>query len=111
MTTRPIWSEGLFLRPQHLQAQDASQAAALNGRLDGAQAYPWGIVQLTLSDDLAQRSQFGVNSLVAVLPDGEVVAIPVDLPPPLPFDTDDQVRGEIVYLTLPARQEGSVSFA
>lgn len=109
--SRPVWSEGLFLRPQHFQAQDAAHAAALHARLDGALAAPWGLVSLTLSDALAQGAKVGVDRLVAVLPDGTLVNIPGDLAPPPPFELDDQVRGEIVYLTLPAEQEGAVLYA
>ena len=111
MTERPVWSEGLFLRPQHFQLAERGATSALHARLDGGLAYPWGIVELQLSDDLAQGAQVGVERLVAVLPDGEVVRIPIDAPPPAPFDVDSQVRGEIVYLTLPADQAGAVAFA
>jgi type VI secretion system protein ImpJ len=111
MSERPVWSEGLFLRPQHFQLADRSHASALHARFDGAQAYPWGIVELALSEDLAQGGQVGVERLVVVLPDGELVRIPGDMPPPPPFDVDSQVRGEILYLTLPADQAGAVAFA
>jgi type VI secretion system protein ImpJ len=111
MTSRPVWSEGLFLRPQHFQAAERGAASALHARFDAAQAYPWGIVELKLSDDLAQGGKVGVERLVAVLPDGEVVRIPADAPPPAPFAVDDQVRGSVVHLTLPADQPGVVAFA
>ena len=111
MTERPVWSEGLFLRPQHFQAAGGAAAASLHARFDGAQAHPWGIVELALSDELAQGAKAGIDRLIAVLPDGEVVSIPGGLPPPPPFDIDDQIRGEILYLTLPAVQEGAVAFA
>ena len=111
MTERPVWSEGLFLRPQHFQLAERGQLSALHVRLDGALPYPWGIVELQLSENLAQGAQVGIERLIVVLPDGEVVRVPVDSPPPPPFDVDSQVRGEIVYLTLPADQPGSVAFA
>src|SRR5689334_15999732 len=110
MSERPVWSEGLFLRPQHFQLADRGQAAALNARLDGAQPYPWGIVELALSEDLAQGGKVGIERLVAVLPDGETIRIPGGTQPPLPFDVDAQVRGEILYLTLPADQPGAVGY-
>lgn len=107
----PVWSEGLFLRPQHLQGADLSHTSVLHARLGGAAAYPWGLVELQLDEDAASGAKVGVKRLVAVMPDGEVVDIPGGLTPPLAFDVDDQVRGEIVYLTLPARAEGAVAYA
>jgi type VI secretion system protein ImpJ len=93
-----------------LQLAGDAAAAALGAWLSGALAHPWGLVELALDEDLASGAQVGVKRLVAVLPDGEVVAVPGSLPPPPPHDVDDQVRGQIVYLTLPARQEGAVLF-
>jgi type VI secretion system protein ImpJ len=111
MSERPVWSEGLFLRPQHFQLAERGAASALHARLDGALAYPWGIVELKLSEDHAQGAQVAIERLVAVLPDGEMIRIPADAPPPPPFNVDSQVRGGIVYLTLPADQAGAVAFA
>jgi len=111
MNERPVWSEGLFLRPQHFQVAERAGGAALHARFDGALPYPWGVVELVLNQDLAQGSQIGVERLVAVLPDGERVSVPGDTPPPPVLDIDDQVRGRVVYLTLPADQPGAVAFA
>lgn len=111
MIERPVWSEGLFLRPQHFQQAERTQNAALHARLDGALPYPWGVIELVLSDSLAQGGKIGVERLVAVLPDGERVNVPGETPPPPPIDVDDQVRGRIVYLTLPADQPGALGFA
>ena len=111
MTTAPIWSEGLFLRPQHFQAADSHTRGNLHARLDGAAAYPWGIIDLEISDDLASGAQFGIKRLLAILPDGEIIDIPGRQPPPPPFDITSDVRDEVVYLTLPARQPGAVQYA
>jgi len=111
MSERPVWSEGLFLRPQHFQLAERAGEEALHARLDGALPYPWGIVELQLSDALAQGGKVGVERLVAVLPDGERVNVPAGTPPPAPLDLDDQVRNQVVYLTLPADQPGAVAFA
>jgi type VI secretion system protein ImpJ len=111
MTIPPIWSEGLFLRPQHFQAADSHARGNLHARLDGAAAYPWGIIDLELSDDLASGAQFGIKRLLAVLPDGEIIDIPGRQPPPPPFDITNEVRDEVIYLTLPARQPGAVEYA
>lgn len=108
---RPVWSEGLFLRPQHLQAADAAHGAALQARVTSTVAYPWGLVALQLDEDLASAGKVGVRRLVAVLPDGEVVEVPGTLAPPPAFDVDAQVRDALVHLTLPARAEGAVAYA
>ena len=109
--THPIWSEGLFLRPQHFQAADSHARTTLHARLDGAATYPWGVVELEINDDLASGAQFGIKRLLAVLPDGEIIDIPNRQPPPPAFDITNAVRDEVIYLTLPARQPGAVEYA
>ena len=111
MTTAPIWSEGLFLRPQHFQVADTHARADLHTRLDGAAAYPWGIINLEISDDLASGAQFGIKRLLAILPDGEIIDIPGRQPPPPPFDITNDVRDDVVYITLPASQPGATEYA
>ena len=107
----PVWAEGLFLRPQHFQAADAAHSSAVHARIDGIASHAWGILELQIDDDLARGSQAGVRRLLCVLPDGEVIQIPGSNPPPPAFDVDAQIRSELLFLTLPARQEGAVAFA
>ncbi len=63
MTASPVWSEGLFLRPQHLQGAELAETAALHARLGGASAYPWGLVELQLDEDAASGAKVGVRRL------------------------------------------------
>ena len=40
---RVLWSEGLFLRPQHFQQQDRASEALVKGALQAGQLHPWGL--------------------------------------------------------------------
>jgi type VI secretion system protein ImpJ len=110
VNSRPVWSEGLFLRPQHFQAAERAAEAAVAARFEGGSVASYGLTMLDVPDDLRSGGQFQVARLTAILQDGEPVDIPATAPPP-PLDVPADTRDAIVYLTLPARQPGATAFA
>lgn len=72
------WSEGLFLRPQHLQQNDRYFEHILDARSDLASPYPWGFKTLEIDTDLAQQSQFALREASGLFPDGTPFHIPED---------------------------------
>lgn len=107
---RVAWREGAFLRPQHFQQQDRFVEALVQNRAGALTPYPWGIIELTVSESLLQLGKFGIERCVAILPDGTPVRIPADSPPPEPIDIPAAMRDAPIYLTLPARQVGAIEF-
>jgi type VI secretion system protein ImpJ len=107
---RVAWREGMFLRPQHFQAQERYFDAHIRARVDSVQPYAWGFTSITVDEDLASLGKFGVSRASGVLPDGTPFSIPDELPPPPPLDVPADARDAIVSLTLPAAQPGAVEF-
>lgn len=107
---RVAWREGMFLRPQHFQQQDRYFDAQLNVRAGATQPYAWGLFDIQIDEDLATLGKFGVVKCSGVMPDGTAFSIPGDMPPPPPLDMPPDTRDAIIYLTLPASQEGAVEF-
>lgn len=107
---RVAWREGMFLRPQHFQAQERYFDAHVRARVDSTQPYPWGFTSVTVDEDLASLGKFGVLRASGVLPDGTPFSIPDELPPPPPLDIPADARDAVVSLTLPAAQPGAVEF-
>lgn len=83
-----LWGEGLFLRPQHFQQQDAYTEALSRHALMTAQPFAWGIKDLDLDADALKSGTLRFNRIDAVLPDGTPFTAPdVDqLPPPVALD-------------------------
>lgn len=109
--SRVAWREGAFLRPQHFQQQDRFLEALVQARAGALTPYPWGVTELSVSEDLLQLGKFGIERCMAVLPDGTPVRLPADGPPPEPLDIPASTRDAVIYLTLPARQPGAIEFA
>ena len=107
---RVAWREGMFLRPQHFQAQERYFDAHIRARVDSIQPYAWGFTSMTVDQDLASLGKFGLLRASGVLPDGTPFAIPDEIPPPPPLDVPADARDAIVSLTLPAAQPGAVEF-
>ena len=45
-----MWTEGMFLQPQHFQQQDRHSARQLDARLSCASPWNWGFASLVLDD-------------------------------------------------------------
>src|ERR1700684_1843766 len=99
--SKVFWSEGLFLRPHHLQQNDRYVEHLLEQRIGHATPYPWGFSSLEIDRDLAQQSKFSLRRASGVMPDGTPFDIPMDGPIPDPINVPDTAAGQIAWLTLP----------
>ena len=106
-----VWSEGMFLRPQHFQQFDRYVERLVRGRADGLRAHGWGVSELTLNRELLAVGKFAVASCRGILEDGTPFSIPEDADHPPPLDLPENARNCIVYLALPVRQPGTVEVA
>jgi type VI secretion system protein ImpJ len=106
-----VWTEGLFLQPQHLQQQDRYIERLVRASTAGLRPFAWGLTQFELDADLLTLGKFAVRSAAGILPDGTPFAAPGDVDPPRPLDLPETARNAIVYLILPARTPGGVEAA
>jgi type VI secretion system protein ImpJ len=71
-----LWSEGLFLRPQHFQQQDRYHEARLNQTASALHPYSWGVRRMDIDHDALRSDVLRVHELSVIFPDGEVVRAP-----------------------------------
>ena len=101
------WTEGLFLRPHHLQQADRYLETAIESRTRHVTPYPWGFAALEIDRDLAQQSKFGLRRASGVMPDGGLFDFPGEGPAPAPIEVPEAAAGQLVWLTVPARAANS----
>ena len=106
-----IWSEGLFLRPQHFQQSDRYHEKLVRSRIVALRPYPWGITELKLNIDMLGLGKFAVDEARGVLEDGTPFSVPEDADHPAPLDVPESTRNAIVYLALPGYQPGALEAA
>ncbi|HEF5179493.1 TPA: type VI secretion system baseplate subunit TssK [Burkholderia cenocepacia] len=110
-SAKVLWGEGLFLRPQHFQRQDAYHEARLFESIQAIQPYNWGVRSVRIDRDALGSNVLRVAELALVFPDGALYAAPQadDLPPPIALDTlPDGINEFVFYLALhPLRENGT----
>jgi type VI secretion system protein ImpJ len=101
-----VWSEGLFLQPQHFQQQDRYFERYVETRCQGLVPHSWGFTEIEIERDFLSIGKFGLRRLAGVFPDGTPFRMPEDEPLPAPIDVGPNTRDQIVHLAVPLRRFG-----
>lgn len=103
---RVVWSEGLFLRPQHFQQQQRAMDHALDAHTKATAPFVWGFDRVTLDENALSLGVLQLNSGAGLLPDGTAFSFPDQDAPPLPLDVGTDVRDQRVMLAIPFSRPG-----
>lgn len=110
-THKVVWSEGMFLQPQHFQQQDRHFNYLLQETYWQTSPYGSGFSELALDQDLLRQGKVSIRRARGVMPDGHCFNIPQeDAQPPL-LDIPEQTRNCVVCLALPRYRLGGSNYA
>jgi type VI secretion system protein ImpJ len=101
-----VWSEGLFLQPQHFQQQDRHFERYVETRCQSLIGHSWGFTEIEIERDFLSIGKFGLRRAAGVFPDGTPFRMPEDDPLPAPIDIGANVRDQLLYLAVPLRRAG-----
>jgi len=108
LDSKVVWSEGMFLNPQHFQQQERYFERLLEEKCSAFGAYGWGVHDYEIDQQLLTLGKVSVTKGRGVFPDGTPFSFPdVDEPPPV-FEVPENTHGAIVYLCVPVRRPGAV---
>lgn len=102
-----VWSEGLFLRTQHLQQQDRHTDWLIRQMLGAMPRHSFGFSTLELDTNALDEGQVALSRAEGVLPDGTFFAIPGDTPSVASVPVTAKSDGGLVYLALPTAGNGA----
>lgn len=106
-----LWGEGLFLRPQHFQRQDAYHEWRLAEVSRSLHPYAWGVRRQRIDTDALASGVLRFDELQLLLPDGELFNAPQDdeLPPALSLAEVPSTVSELVFhaALAPMRGQGA----
>jgi type VI secretion system protein ImpJ len=102
-----IWSEGMFLQPQHFQQHDRHLENMLEARVGPATPYSWGFVKLAIDESALAHGRLALSSASGILPDGTPFDAPASHLVPLPLDVPAAARDQLILLALPLRLPGA----
>jgi type VI secretion system protein ImpJ len=108
---RVVWSEGLFLQPQHFQQQDRHFERYVETRCQALVPYSWGFTEIEFERDFLKIGKIGLRRLSGVFPDGTPFRMPDDDPLPAPIDIGADVRDQRVHVAVPLRRAGELETA
>ena len=103
-SSRILWGEGLFLRPQHFQQQALFFESSIAQSLRLTRGNPWGIRKATLDTDALRGGVLRLHALDMVFRDGVQIDAPGETPLPLSRNLADisQIGADtVVYACLP----------
>ncbi len=101
-----VWSEGLFLQPQHFQQHDRYFERLLESRVGPLLGHSWGFVSLEADPATATLGKLRLTAARGIFPDGTPFDFPSEDAPPLPLDVGSDARNEPIVLALPLRRRG-----
>lgn len=108
LESKVVWSEGMFLNPQHFQQQERYFERYINGKCSAYGAYGWGLQEFEIDHQLLKLGKISVIKAKGVFPDGTPFSAPdVDDIPPV-MDVGGSVHNQIVYLAVPLKRPGAV---
>ncbi|WP_226643378.1 type VI secretion system baseplate subunit TssK [Microbulbifer variabilis] len=107
VNNKVIWSEGMFLRPQHFQQQDRYLEQLVEARTASLGPYTWGVLELAIDSEPLSMGKISLSRVRAIFPDGTPILAPENEILPDVLDVPVNTRDEIVYLCVPMKRPGS----
>lgn len=113
-SSKLLWGEGLFLRPQHFQRQDAYHEWRLAEVSGALHPYAWGIRRCKVDVDALTNGVLRFVELGLIFPDGELFSAPQedDLPAPVSLESIPAGTSELVFhAVLPQMRANGSNFS
>ena len=106
-----LWTKGVLLTPQHLQAQDRHHEETLAFQVGALSFCPWGFSRLAIDQEALAGGTFVVSAVAGRFPDGLLFDAPQAGATPFPKPLanafgPDQVT-VLVYLAVPEYRPGA----
>jgi len=108
LDSKVVWSEGMFLNPQHFQQQERYFERYVNGKCSAFGAYGWGLHEYAIDLELLKLGKVSISRARGVFPDGTPFSFPdLDDSPPV-LEVAENTHNTVVYLAVPVKRPGAV---
>ena len=108
---KPVWSEGMFLRPQHFQQFERFTVAQLEARVSPLRSHSYGLTRLVFSEGHLLKGKLVLDEGSGIFGDGTPFRVPEEVKAPLPLEVRTDRRDAIVHLCLPHARAGAAEVA
>ncbi|WP_087024164.1 type VI secretion system baseplate subunit TssK [Thaumasiovibrio subtropicus] len=104
-TKKVVWSEGMFLSPQHFQQQERYLESFTKQTVEQLDPNRFGLSELELDLSLPKIGKIGVKHAKGVFPDGT----PFEFSKALVLDIPKGITNKLIYLAIPVYRAGVVN--
>lgn len=108
---KPVWSEGMFLRPQHFQQFERFTGAQLEARVRPLVAHGYGLAEIQIGEGQLKTGKVVITRCSGVFEDGTPFRIPEEAAAPLPLEVGRDTRDVIIHLCIPENRAGIADVA
>ena len=109
LDSKVVWSEGMFLNPQHFQQQERYLERYIDGRCSAFGSYGWGLQEFEIDRQLLSLGKISVINARGIFPDGTPFNFPDHDDAPPVIEIGPNIHNKIVYLAVPLNRPGAVS--
>jgi len=106
-SNKVVWTEGMFLRPQHFQQFERYVEHYVQSRTAPLQGYFWGFRELAVDRDALALGKFVLRSGQGVMPDGTPFSFDDVGDAPAALDVPPEARHARIMLALPRKRAGA----
>lgn len=104
-----VWSEGLFLRTQHLQQQDRHIRWLMRHTLAAQPEAAFGFLALDLDPVALDTGQVAVAQAEGFLPDGTFLSVPDGTHEIAPVSVQAKTEAGLVHIAIPSEAAGAAA--
>ncbi len=104
VNSKVIWSEGMFLRPQHFQQQNRYLEHYVERRTGALGSFNWGIQELAIDSEPLALGKISISRIKGIFPDGTPILAPEVENLPDVLDVPVNTQDEIIYLCIPVQR-------
>lgn len=104
--SKVIWSEGMFLQPQHFQQHERYLEKLIEARARPTMPHAWGFATLEIDEAALAMGKLALSAGQGLFPDGTPFDFPATHQAPPPLDIPPQTRNQLVLIAVPLRRRG-----
>lgn len=108
---KPVWTQGMFMRPQHFQQQETYWDMLFGQHLVGRTGHGVGLSKLEIDEAALATGRFVVSAAEGIFPDGTLMRAPGNAILPRPRAFGAHGSGGRVFLAIPARRSDGPELA
>lgn len=108
LDSKVVWSEGMFLNPQHFQQQDRYFESYVNRKCSSQGSNIWGLQYVEIDQQLLKLGKISVHNGRGIFPDGTPFSFPDIDDAPTVIEVPVGSHNIVVFLGVPVRRPGAV---